>query len=417
MRRALLLAAVALAPGCKSLLGEVDKVECEIDDHCPVGEICDPGNRCVVGERDAAPPTPDMAPADAEPMLDEDAAPLDAAPQDAAPPDAAPPDAAPPDDDAPYPESLCFADFTEGVFQSMSPGRTHVPRAFCTAYGAGWTEEDTEGRTVLRVLPDPGGESIELPPGVRVAARGAFVAAPTVNPSHGFVNVKRLDLRDGHAEFVAPRATRQSEPVLGDDVVGFVEQDDAGKGVVVFAYGDGRATRCGLADREQWGLALDDDGAAWFERRPGSRRATLVLSPGLDCANDRLELTVPGTLAADGRVHVALGRRLWLERTQMGVPRVMVVALDDLGAGALPAGVGGVEINPIGLAAGGHWLAIVSYSPRRHVLDLFDLNTGRHVGALNRGNALAPTITARYVVWADQQIDAPWKVLYAPHRD
>lgn len=412
--RALLLAAAALLPGCKNLLGEVDKVECEIDRDCFDGEMCDARNRCVVGARDAEPPARDMAPADAEPLIDADAALPDAA-ADAAPADAAPVDAGP--DDAPYPESLCFAGFAEGVFQSMSPGRTHVPRAFCTAYGAGWTEEDAEGRTVLRVLPDPGGEAVELPPGVRVAARGPLVAAPVVHPNHGFVNVARVDLRDGSAEFVAPRATRQSEPVLGEDVVGFVEQDDTGKGVVVFAYGDGRAIRCGVADRAQWGLALDDDGAAWFERRPGSRRATLVLSPGLDCANDRLELAVPGTVAAEARVHVADGRRLWLERSAEGVPRVMVVALETLGAGARPVGVGGVEVNPVDLAAGGHWLAIVSYSPRRHVLDLFDLDTERHVGALNRGNALAPTITARYVVWADQQIDAPWKVLYAPHRD
>ncbi len=410
MKRALLWAAVALAPGCQSLLGEVDKAECALDEHCFDGEICNAASRCVVGQRDAAPPASDMDAEDARPALDPDAAPPDAGPLDAAPPDAG-------SDDAPYPESLCFADFADGVFQSMSPGRTHVPRAFCTEYGAGWTEEDPLGRTVLRVLPDPGGETIELPPGVRVAARGAFVAAPVVHPNHGFVNIKRVDLRDGTAEFVAPRATRQSEPVLGEDVVGFVEQDDAGKGVVVFTYADGRATRCGMTDRTQWGLALDADGAAWFEGRPGSRRATLVLSPGLDCANDRLELVVAGSVGAEARVHVADGRRLWLERTADGLPRVVALALDDLGAGPEALTFGGVEVNPIDLAAGGHWLAVVSYSPRRHVLDLFDLDTGRHVGALNRGNALAPTLTARYVVWADQQNDAPWKVLYVAHRD
>ncbi len=432
---ALALALLPLA-GCLELVGGSDGRECDTNEHCPLRLVCDPAaGRCVEGER------PEL---DWEPLPDEDARIRDAmVSADAggdgsgdasdlgvdAVVDAAPdlgPDVAPPPE-GPYGEPEdCFAMVASDTLAEMPPGSTHVPRAFCTSHLLAWTAE-VDG--AVRLLFHAGGDHTETPdegpevvPDTRIAADRDVVLMTSINPRHEKPNIQRVDLRTGDAEFLQPRNASQSQPARTHGLSAFVEQGDTTRQVRLHfddpLEGDLPCIRGG---KHQWGVALGPDWVAFFERSAASRRTDLVVTRGHRCDDGaRVTLPLPGTVDDEERLVVAGDRLLWVAGDPQTRERaVWSVSRHALAAGAQPLALP-VEgpLRPVDIAARGDWLAVVSYRPGGYRLDVFDLDSGEQKFLPNSaGNALWPSFSNSYLLWAEQSAAQPWEVRFARLED
>ena len=309
----------------------------------------------------------------------------------------------------------------------MAGGSTHVPRGLCTSHILAWTaERDGEVKLLFHAGEDPEAAPPRvgptLVPDTRIAADGEVVLMAAAHPRHGVPNIHRVDLARGESDALQPRNAVQSQPARIPGLSAFVELGDTVRHVRLHfddpLEGDIDCIRGG---RHQWGVVLGPDWTAFFERDRGSRRSDLVLTRGHRCDGDaRLVVPLPGRVAQGARL-VASGQHLfWIAAD----PHTRLPTLWTLDRGALVDGPRPAELlaleplSPVEVAARGGWLAVVSYRPGGYRLDVFDLRTGEQRLLPNSAaNALHPTFSQSYLLWAEQSAAQPWEVRFARLED
>ena len=414
---------VLLTTGCLDIIGGGDGSECDTRADCPSTDVCDTERGRCVGFDGSAESDMRVHRPDADPRPDMAAAEPDAAPDMI--PDAAP-DMAP--DMAAPPEGIfgatadCFSGDDSDTFAEMPSGSTHVPRGLCTSHLLAWTaERDGE----VKLLFNASGDLEDAPrvgptviPDTRVVADGEVLLMAAPHPRHGVPNIQRVDLARGAADFLQPRNARQSQPARTPGLSAFVELGDTTRHVRLQfddpLEGDADCIR---ADRHQWGVRLGTDWVAFFERDRTSRRTDLVITRGHRCDGpSRVLLPLPGLVSDDATITAAAGRLFWIA-TDPNTRLRGLWTLDraDLVAGPRRAALPTVEtINPVDVAGRGDWLAVVSYRPGGYRLDVFDLAAGEQRLLPNSAaNALQPTFSDSYLLWAEQSAASPWEVRYA----
>jgi hypothetical protein len=315
----------------------------------------------------------------------------------------------------------CFAGEEAGELASLSDQSTHVPRSVCASHVVAWTEE-VDGDLHLRFHDTEALESVRLGPVVmpdtRLVAERDVLLLSAAHPRFGVPNIHRWTPGDDEPTALQPRNAVQTQPARLHGLSAFVEQGDTVRHVRLHfddsLEGD---IDCIRGNRHQWGVALGPDYVAFFERNVGSRRTDLVVTRGWRCDDaSRVVLPLPGRVADDARLAAGETRLFWIAsdpntrlRALWGVHRA------DLVRGAQIHDPPGFEtLNPVDVAARGKWLAVVNYQPGGYRLDLFDLDAGRQRILPNSGsNALDPSFSDSYLLWAEQAAAQPWEVRYA----
>lgn len=418
--RPLLFSMLALL-GCSRLLPEVDRDECALDTDCPGDEVCVEG-RCRLSERIFLP--------DAD--VDLDQGPLDAAPDAEAQPEAEPkPDAAPDAEvdamvDAtvtPFgPEGACF-EGPGGLFRTLDGSDpNYIPAALCGPYARLWTQQDAAG---VEVVYDTTGDQtpdgrLALAPRALPALGGPVLLAPSPNMAEsGAINIERVDLRTGRRDYPKSTSWTQTQPARGDGVSAFIEVPPVAESQVVLLFDDDDAYSCRYEGRDQWGVALGDGWAAWFEQRRGGRLPFLVVAEWTACGGDgqRRERLLTGPVEADAQVQWTDDGPLWLQQDR----EARVNALwrwRFREPGAEPEPLGPIELrgNPIDLTAHGNWAAVVGYrlAAPRYVLELIRLDPLEVHTIAHNGDARRPALSGRALVWSERGNRAIWEIRHEP---
>lgn len=411
---------LALATGGCSLLfdDEAGRAECNLDSDClsPIREQCDPvSRRCVprpvtVGTDADLPAEDARAPADARPV---DMAPGDLAPPDLGPLDATPADAAPAPDAEPPPAFDCFDGTPDGRLAQPTAIQGRVPWAFCTPAALAWTLPDAEGVALWRWRADGPPEVIaRLPADVQPVVSADALYHVTPNPEVGATpNLRRVDLLDGAADFVLPRAGAQGQPAVYAEDLAFVQRNSGRDTVVVIRPALGRVD-CRAPLTNQWGPALGPDWVAWFERSDAGR-VEVVIARDVAC-QDRVAVPLR-TAPPETAQLVAAGRRLyWLQPAADGRQHLWRLDRDDLASPAvdLDADAG---THRVSLSGAGGWIATTRYVPGRYVVEaLAASDERRRVTTPNPTSARHPTLGGGHLLWAEQDGSGRWTLHHQP---
>lgn len=423
-----------LLSGCGLIMDLDDGSECERRADCPVPMQCDVDRgRCVP---EGTFPAEDLGLINPDGQVGADAmwdATLDAT-LDAGP-DAlvdASSDMDPPDEgllrpDAglePFgPEGECFDD-AEGLLARAPAGSTIIPSAGCTPEVLAWVVESEE-QPALQLWWQAGPEAEiqegpTLPRGATVVVDDAVVLTEAVRPEAQVQNIQRIRLTDPPAvDFLSPSARRQAQPTRRQGLTAFLEEIPLPGGDVeqrvILADDSGARRDCGQPGRVQWGVALAEEGVAWFERPVGQQRVDLVLTRGPQCGV-RAAFSLQGLVTADARLVADQGRFLWPRLDPATRQRELwMLDLARLVAGPAPVRVEGLtsEGSIIDMALKGDWLALTTYAPGGPRLSLYHFGDRRLVPMRAAGSARRPTLSGTYVLWSGQQGAAPWEIRYA----
>lgn len=424
--------------GCSLIFGDVDKVECRVDEDCFDDEICPPSGVCVVGERLLPPdrgfePEPDaeldLGPdlavemPDAEVDLAVDAGPI---------PDADPATVA-------FAEGDCFEGREQGTFDPADPpvGDLHVPTPACTPFARLWTARTDDG---VELAWDLDGDAVaegRLPVGGGFAVGAGVAFAPSVRDGDGLRSMLRVGLRDGEVAPVRVGPFDQRTPSWAAGRLAFVETvGGRPPGVIIIDDVGGEAPTewdCALPGVSQWGPVAADRYTAWFEQPVGSRRTRVVVLDGPLCDEQtarRVEV-LDGAVATDARLWAVDDGLVWLQpkvdgpgnhlrRWRFADPgaRVETLYLDGRRLRVDPVRPPAAGPNPVELVAAGHRLAVVGYAPdaaRRYVLDTVDLAVDRERAVTRAGqgdDARAPWLSASYLLWAEADRLGIWRMAY-----
>jgi len=448
IHRALLWCALGafLLSGCSLLYDDsvVDgKTECTSDDECLFGEYCEQ-KRCLMGPRPVR-QMPEMGTSQPETMI-EPIEPMDVGPDDGTDsvemglldvdccvpelPESGMPDAGdmgvPDTYDLPFPNGECFAG--EGGILEPPPeseSTNQVPYALCTAYG--WIRTMTqEGDAWLYTSNPPAlgpAHPYRYREGTNPVMFGPRLVMSRFNQDFDdAINLYWVDLVTGEHGWLREGPYDQFRPVTGDGFMAFIESMGPNDSSVVLIREDLQALVCGAESGIQWGVGASGSSLAWFERPTSARRDRVVTVRVIDplmtrCPALTRQRLLSGIVDRAVGVHLTDTHAHWLEREPGSFTNVLYGwAFGDPRAED-PAPYGAVDPSqgaPVDLVTAENLIVLVRYqrSQPRYSFQFFP--NALQATVAPRDDVRRPSLSARYLMWAQYKDDLEWEVHYAP---
>jgi hypothetical protein len=314
-----------------------------------------------------------------------------------------------------FPNGECFEGQNGAVIGNATSDQ--IPAGYCSKWGLIWTEGEAQGQAL--VGRDPHNEAdqwrvSQVSGAVALGTRSLFVAR--YHERESAINIWRQDLTGVGGEYIKPSSRDQKRPSRGDGFTAFTETNTAGEQSVFVHFDDGTIQSCALGGREQRGAVSGSEWVAWVEYRPGARVGRVVVAPAGDCANPavRRERVLTGEIPSALGLHRAGDILVWLVRPSTGFNELRVWAHSKRQTEPRTYPLRQSAGNPVEIAAHADHVSLIHYrdiSPR-FTLEVVNLNEDRVRPISATGNVHQPTLSERYVMWAQGSGAAGWEVRY-----